>query len=340
MMNETGYDENKQANKLIDPLISVIVPGYKVEDYLNRCVESIINQSYHNLEIILVDDGSPDLCGKMCDDFSKKDERVVVVHKENGGLSDARNAGLDIAKGKYVGFIDSDDYIEKDMFEMLYSLIAKYDADISTCGIYDCFADKIVTNTSVDFFEIVDNKGAMYRVLESKYISVHATNKLYKKQLFDKVRYRKGKTTEDGFIIIDLLMNINRMVITNKPKYYYFHREGSITSSKPSERTFDVIEAYDENYEKVKEISNELREVARMRQCWARFITLDKLILGGEKDIRQKEIYSFLKKEKRIILQKKYFTKGRKISYIAMLINKRLYSMIVMAFYSKNRIIN
>ena len=118
-----------------NPKISVIVPVYKVEKYLDRCVESIVNQTYKNLEIILVDDGSPDNCPVMCDEWAEKDERIRVIHKENGGLADARNAGMNIATGDYIGFVDSDDWIEPNMYEVLLKNALKYDADISRCGL-------------------------------------------------------------------------------------------------------------------------------------------------------------------------------------------------------------
>ena len=111
-------------------LITIVVPVYKVEQYLDKCVNSIINQTYKNLEIILVDDGSPDNCGKMCDEYAKNDNRIVVIHKENGGLSDARNAGIEIAKGKYISFIDSDDYVTEDYVEFLYALISNNNVEV------------------------------------------------------------------------------------------------------------------------------------------------------------------------------------------------------------------
>ena len=119
----------------MNSLISVIVPIYNVEKYLDRCVESIINQTYKNLEIILVDDGSPDNCTQMCDDYAKKDSRIRVVHKENGGLSDARNAGMEVATGEYVSFIDSDDYISLDFYETLFQTMIDNDSDIVECSV-------------------------------------------------------------------------------------------------------------------------------------------------------------------------------------------------------------
>lgn len=124
------------------PKISIIVPVYNVEKYLEKCVRSILAQTFTDFELILVDDGSPDSSGAMCDQFAEQDQRVKVIHKENGGLSDARNAGIEIATGEYLGFVDSDDYIADDMYELLYTNIVKEDADLSICGIYDVYEGK------------------------------------------------------------------------------------------------------------------------------------------------------------------------------------------------------
>ena len=124
------------------PKVSIIVPVYKVGPYLAKCIDSILSQTLTDFELILVDDGSPDSCGEICDGYAKKDERIKVIHKQNGGLSSARNAGLDIAKGEYIGFVDSDDYIEHDMYEFLYKNSVQYDTDIACCGIRHHYGDK------------------------------------------------------------------------------------------------------------------------------------------------------------------------------------------------------
>lgn len=128
------------------PTISVIVPVYKVEPYIRKCVDSILGQTFSDIQVILVDDGSPDQCGKICDEYAKQDNRVEVIHKENGGLSDARNAGIPYAKGEYIIFLDSDDYIENDMFEYMYTRIKDSGADMATCGLYEVYKDRIETS--------------------------------------------------------------------------------------------------------------------------------------------------------------------------------------------------
>ncbi|EGP5489252.1 glycosyltransferase, partial [Enterococcus faecium] len=147
--------------------ISIIVPVYKVEPYLRKCVDSILAQTFTDFEVILVDDGSPDNSGKICDEYASKDSRVRVIHKKNGGLSSARNAGIDVARGKYLGFVDSDDYIEKDMYELLYDNIVKEQADLSICGIYDIYAGKKVKILPEEY-KVLDKVSAMKIVLEAQ----------------------------------------------------------------------------------------------------------------------------------------------------------------------------
>ena len=135
----------------MEDLITIVVPVYKVEKYIDRCVTSILNQTYKNLQIILVDDGSPDNCGKICDEYAKKDNRIEVIHKENGGLSDARNAGINIAKGKYIAFVDSDDYVSNDYIEYMYKILKKENAKISICELQIVWKNtKIEENIKID----------------------------------------------------------------------------------------------------------------------------------------------------------------------------------------------
>ena len=222
--------------------ISIIVPVYKVEKYLKKCVDSILAQTFSDFELILVDDGSPDNSGRICDDYAKKDARVRVVHKQNGGLSSARNAGIEVAKGKYLGFVDSDDYIAEDMYELLYKAIIKEEADLSICGIYDVYEgkDPIIKPT---IKKTVTAEEALLLILQGNIISVHAVNKLYKRELFSTIRYPEGKYHEDSFIIVDLLNQCHKVAIDSEQKYYYYHRLGSINTESFSEKQFEFIEA-------------------------------------------------------------------------------------------------
>lgn len=214
-------------------LISVIVPIYNVEKYLKRCIDSIIEQTYTNLEIILVDDESPDNCGKICDEYAKKDKRIIVIHKKNGGLSDARNRGLQEAKGKYVGFVDSDDYISKNMYKVLYTNMKENNADISICNF------SLVDDNGIEYknkkqinneIKLYGKMEAMENLLIEKDYTNHAWNKLYNKKLFEdgKIQYPKGKIWEDIATTYLLFENANKVVYQNISLYYYVQRDNSI----------------------------------------------------------------------------------------------------------------
>lgn len=220
--------------------ISIIVPVYKVEQYLHQCIDSIIGQTYTNLEIILVNDGSPDGCGKICDEYREKDRRIIVIHKENGGLSDARNAGIRISTGKYIGFVDSDDYIEKDMYEFLYNLIIKYDADISICGRYELKDLDFPSNKK--YKDICYTKElAIKEILKDDKLRSYAWDKLYKAKLFNDVTYPKGKYYEDMYTTYKLIQKSNKIVLNASPKYHYRFRKESITNRDFTSKNLDLI---------------------------------------------------------------------------------------------------
>ena len=178
----------------MEKLISVIIPVYNVELYLRRCVDSVINQTYKLLEIILVDDGSTDSSGKICEEYSKTDNRIKVIHKTNGGLSDARNAGIEICKGDYITFVDSDDWIDPDLVKHLYDIIVKFNADISI-GMYKKVYDNFINDKCIkEFYNVYEYAGT--KALEELYVhrsfGVHACGKLYKRNLFDTLSERQN----------------------------------------------------------------------------------------------------------------------------------------------------
>lgn len=218
------------------PLISVIVPIYKVEPYLHKCVDSILAQTYQQLEVILVDDGSPDGCGAICDGYAAADPRVRVVHKPNGGLSDARNAGMKIMTGRYVGFVDSDDWIEPDMYETLLDLLLYYDADMAFGGVSDDVEQNgIVTTVNTSHYPNApfaeDNVSAMRRYFHGSWA---AWDKLYRAELFDGIWYPVGEINEDEAIVLHLLERCQRVCYTNQIFYHYLRREGNATITTAS----------------------------------------------------------------------------------------------------------
>lgn len=227
----------------MDSLISVIVPIYNVEKYLDRCVDSIINQTYKNLEIILVDDGSPDNCPQMCDDYAKKDSRIKVVHKENGGLSDARNVGMKIATGEYVSFIDSDDYVSLDFYETLLETIVDNDSDIVECGVVKFYEnekfDKYNDDLKVTNYDTVD---ALDGLINENPFKQHVWNKLYKSNIALDIPYAVGKLNEDEFWTYQIFGKAKKVTRINKTMYYYFQRGSSIMGNGYNIKRLDALE--------------------------------------------------------------------------------------------------
>lgn len=215
-----------------NPLITVIVPIYKVEKYLSICIESILKQTYTNIEIILVDDGSPDKCGQICDEYAIKDHRIQVIHKTNGGLSDARNVALDVAKGEYITFVDSDDYIAQDYVEYLWHILNKNDADISAMLDKHFIDGKTLTIfTKEDKVSVISPKDYLCKLFYQTNVTTGAQAKLYKKELFKNIRFPKGLLYEDLLTIYKLVNNCNRIAISDHISYFYRERPGSIIGS-------------------------------------------------------------------------------------------------------------
>lgn len=241
-------------------LISIIVPVYNVEKYLKKCVNSIITQTYTNLEIILVDDGSKDSSGEMCDEFSKSDSRIKVIHRKNGGLSAARNSGIEVYRGKYVTFIDSDDWIEPTYVEYLYYLLKKYNSDVSQCAFRYIDSKKKIYNkvTNSDYEEVYNSKDAIKNLLHSKYLITSAWGKLYKRCFFDRLRYPEGKLFEDIPVTYQVMLDSEKICYGDHALYNYFYNEGSISKSSFNPRRLEAIEFMKDSIEKVKEIYNDL----------------------------------------------------------------------------------
>lgn len=217
--------------------VSIIVPVYKVEKFLERCVESIIKQTYQNIEIILIDDESPDECPKMCDQYEIKDNRIKVIHKKNGGLSDARNAGLDIASGEYIAFVDSDDWIESDFIETLYMNAEREKADISVVGYQLIWEDGRIRRFSRDEeYYVFDRENAIRELLKQQKFQCMVCQKMYRKQIFETIRFPVGKIYEDVAIGLSTFLKAERVVVSGKVKYNYFQRSDSIVNAKFDKR--------------------------------------------------------------------------------------------------------
>lgn len=312
------------------PEISIIVPVYNVEKYLSRCIESILSQSFSDFELILVDDGSTDRSGEICDEFAKKDPRIRVFHKANGGVSDARNAGLDLVTGKYIGFVDGDDYIENCMYRVLWDMIQKDEADISVCGVFNSFENqKRPQCEEMDAF-VCNGREAFAITLAGKKMPASLCNKLYRREIFSQRRFLVGKTYEDAFFLPSLLLDAEKVSVTTEPLYNYWHRMDSITSSGYSEKTMDIVDAYEYTYEQVKERCPEALHIAEFRLHRAYFIVLD--IMLKEPSYSHLQFYpcviGYLRKHWLEILHDQYLTKGRRLSVVALKVTVRLYRLL------------
>lgn len=265
--------------------ISIIVPIYKVEKYLKKCIDSIINQTYSNLEIILVDDGSPDNCPNICDEYAKKDNRIIVIHKKNGGLSDARNVGIEQATGKYISFIDSDDYITNDYIEYLYKLITSYDGDVSIIlpQIFYDEQDRVIISNKKEIIKVYDSKTALLTMLYQKEFDTSAWGKLYKTDLFNDIKFPVGKLYEDISTIYKTFLNSDTIVYSNQKKYYYLKRKDSIMGRSFKEKDMDYIYQAESMYNSVKFMDNEIEIAARCRLINANFSVLRKILSLHEK---------------------------------------------------------
>lgn len=285
------------ANKEYKPLISVIVPVYKVEKYIHKCIDSLIHQTYANLQILLVDDGSPDNCGKICDDYAKKDNRIEVIHKKNGGLSDARNVAIKQAVGEYIGFVDSDDYISKDMYENLYNLISQNDADVSICNFYNVIKNKNIPKNEENTIKIYNKIEILKEILIDKNVQSYAWNKLYKKDLFDNITYPVGKKYEDIGTTFYIFEKCNKIVVTGKPMYFYLYRDDSIVNTNSEQTIIDYIDIIVERYDYIKKKYPELEKYNEEY--------LNKILQTANNDAKKLKVVSNKCKEKIKLLEEK-----------------------------------
>ncbi len=318
-------------DKKSSPIISIIVPVYNVEKHLKKCIDSILNQTFQDFELILVDDGSNDNSLAICEENALKDNRIKIIHKENGGLSSARNCGIEASSGEYLGFVDADDYISYNMYEFLYRNLTENNADIAVCGLYNCYKNKKIPQYNKEEFYLMNNVEALKTALEGVKFSMHACNKLYKRCLFEKNIFPVNKLSEDAFVIPKILFESKRVVVNTVPMYYYIHRQNSITTSEYKKQDLDVLEAYFYNLKLVEEKCPQLKTQAEFRVLWSFMYILDKMILTENfGDIKKYyEIIKMLRKNTLKILLNPCFSKARKTGMLCLCLNSKLYELIV-----------
>lgn len=247
-----------------NPLISVIVPVYKVEKYLHNCINSILNQSYSNWELILVNDGSPDTSPKICEDFAAKDSRIKVVHKVNGGLSSARNAGLDIANGDYISFLDSDDFWHKDYLQIMLDLCFRNDADIAQCGLMRGSETVFPVISNIPIVKCFDNHTIF---LDGK-AKIIVCAKLYKREVVGELRMPLGVINEDDYTTWKFYFRARKTAVTSQQLYYYTVNESSIMATQNKLPDLNFLEAYRERIQFFVDNSHkDLEDSSRAHLC-------------------------------------------------------------------------
>ena len=320
---------NKQKD-----LISVVVPVYNVEEYLARCIKSILNQTYRNLQIILADDGSTDSSGEICDTF-KSDKRVEVIHKKNGGLSSARNAALPYIKGKYVTFIDSDDWVDLDFIQTLYSNAIKYNSEISAGGYYIALDNGKTTSYfgKDNSCKIMDSEEALGSFLLHDGMGVTVWGKLYKTTLWNNVRCPEGKLHEDQYTTYKLLDLANVIVFDKQPLYYYYRRDNSIGHSKFTERSYDLYNGIHEEYNFIsKKYPNILDKAKIERDVWE-LVFVNMMIRSNvyAEDIIC-DVKKHVKKDMKLIMHSNHLNNIRKLEMWLFSHNFKIYKCVYLKY--------
>lgn len=297
--------------EIMNDLVSVIVPVYNVEQFLDNCVESIVGQNYSNLEILLVDDGATDACPQMCDEWAKKDTRIRVIHKSNGGLSDARNAGLAVCTGRYIVFVDSDDYVHPDYVYYLHQLITENDADLAICEYRIVTSDGKVLNRFADSKEVVimDQQQALKEMCDGERFSNSAWAKIYSRDAFCDIRFPVGRLFEDVATTYKLFLKAKTIVLGKRPLYNYVRREGSIMTATFNRRRLDAVYYAEKMCEEIVEHwpallgTTQKRLFAAYMSCWKAIVSsrqksIEEQELLDELYIKMTHIRKLIKKER------------------------------------------
>lgn len=278
--------------RFLKELITIVVPIYNVEEYLNKCIETILCQTYENIEILLIDDGSTDNCGNICDLYAKKDSRVKVIHKENGGLSDARNTGIEAANGKYICFIDSDDYISPIFIETLYNLCKENNTKISQCSFNIVYDNNGKSGEAEQEVNIYTSEEMVKNLYNEKYVeTVIVCDKLYDITLFKNIKFPKGKINEDEAITYKLFYEAESICTTNLKLYFYRKNLNSITNSKFTLKNLYYLSVLKERDEFFKEKGNECLVILNLKTYFYSLVKSYckcKLYIKDSADIRRK----------------------------------------------------
>ncbi|MEH7336889.1 glycosyltransferase [Neobacillus drentensis] len=313
------------------PKISIIVPVYKVEQYIHKCINSILTQSFTDFELILVNDGSPDNCGVICEEYAKTDRRIKVIHKENGGLASARNAGLDIAKGDFVGFVDSDDWVESDMYELLYNLCIEHEGDVACCTSMIHYSHKtLITGKHQLIFH--NRNEAMKAMLEGELYDEVVWTKLIKRNLIGDIRFPVGMTYEDTAFTYKIIHKCKKLCSIGEPKYHYLKRDNSMMDNAIKNIKIDAILIYDEMFCFINQNYQELSGLVTLKLANSALVILNLIASSGRfKENEQKyfKVTNILNKYFSRTIKLDEYPKNVKILLIAIKIYPLLYKLII-----------
>ena len=313
------------------PLISVIVPAYNVEKFIGKCIDSILRQSFKDFEVLLIDDGAKDSTPEICDACAKKDSRIKVYHKENGGLSDARNYGIDRMQGKYVTFIDSDDYVNSGYFEYLYGLITQEeDIQIAICGKKSVREDENASPDPETFHEIITGERAVQKMLCGHGSGHSAWGKLYSANLWKTVRYPKGKIYEDYATTYRVMALVDKAAWGNAAMYFYVQHIESIMHQKCSRRSLSLVDIADEETEFIVKKWPALKQEALARKVTSELKCLQNILnaKNEEFDDYKQKIVEDVRRHKGELLASKKVALKTKIKIIALLLGERTFGFI------------
>lgn len=310
---------------MIDDLISIIVPVYNVEQYISKCLDSILSQTYKNIEIIIINDGSTDTSGAICDAYAQRDMRIKVIHQENQGLSAARNVGLTQAQGMYVGFVDSDDWISPEMYYRLHSEATFNHADIAACGMYKVVNNDVYISNKRGTGEIKQftKKRAIANLLSERSITCMMCDKLYKRSILPTSLFPEGCVHEDNYVIVDILERCEKIIYVDTPYYYYYQRNGSICNSFVLKHLNDRFNSYLLMNQRVKECYPDFDNLACRSQIVSNIVLYGLLINKTKIDPGIKELSQLVKRD-----MDKY-----SIKYVFRIPLKRRLSFLVLKLY-------
>lgn len=329
-------------NNIMNHLVTIIIPVYNVEERIAHCLDSVIAQTYHNIEILLIDDGSTDNSGNICDRYSQKDSRIRVFHKKNGGVSSARNTGIFQAKGDYICFVDSDDAVKSDMIQEMLDKAIEYNADISCCLLEVIDIDGTIKPSSSGICGVFNNKDIISVFFSDQFIKDQMYgpyNKLYKSELLRGKQFRPYKLGEDILFVFEVLLRSKRIYISNKVGYQYLRRTGSAMTSAFSEKKLDYIYAAIEVVELCKKYAHYANDAASNWLFYHYLITLRQILINNQR----MNLQTFYNQGLTYIKKHNGFLKNygiiRKLDYIGIVYIPLYFKLLKPIFYKNVRTI-